>query len=190
MKNKLVALSTLVGIIFLISLLGGTAVNGFIKTTSTTEFCISCHEMQSTVYQEFKETIHFQNSSGVRASCADCHIPHDWGTTLWRKVLASKDVYHHLLGTIDTKEKFEAQRLVMAKRVWASMKESNSRECRNCHSFDAMSFAQQKPRARKQHEQAQDNNETCIDCHKGIAHKAVHQELEEPSDDEELQLEF
>jgi cytochrome c-type protein NapC len=33
-----------------------------------------------------------------------------------------------------------------------------------------MDVEKQKPRARKSHELAVKNNETCIDCHKGIAH--------------------
>ncbi len=45
-----------------------------IKLTSTTEFCVSCHSMQP-VYQEYKQSVHFQNASGVRAECHDCHIP-------------------------------------------------------------------------------------------------------------------
>jgi hypothetical protein len=40
----------------------------------------------------------------------------------------------------------------------------------------------QKPRARKQHMNAMKAGNTCIDCHKGIAHKKVHDQLE----DEEL----
>ncbi len=27
------------------------------------------------VYQEYKETIHYSNRSGVRAICPDCHVP-------------------------------------------------------------------------------------------------------------------
>ena len=42
------------------------------------------------------------------------------------------------MGTIDTKEKFEAKRMEMAKREWARMKESDSIGCRNCHSFESM----------------------------------------------------
>ncbi len=45
-----------------------------IKLTSTTEFCVSCHSVQP-VYQEYKQSVHFQNASGVRAECHDCHIP-------------------------------------------------------------------------------------------------------------------
>lgn len=167
-------------------------VNSAIAYTSTTEFCISCHEMESTVFQEYKKTVHFNNPAGVRASCADCHIPHNFGDTLVRKVLAAKDVYHHLLGTIDTEEKFEARRLEMAQRVWASMKASDSKECRNCHSFDAMVLDKQKLRAQKQHLNAIDDKSTCIDCHKGIAHKAVHQDAKPNTieAEEEIKLEF
>jgi cytochrome c-type protein NapC len=50
------------------------------------------------------------------------------------------------------------------------MKANDSLECRNCHDFKSMNSEAQKPRARKSHELAQKNNETCIDCHKGIAH--------------------
>ncbi|MEA7581093.1 NapC/NirT family cytochrome c, partial [Salmonella enterica subsp. enterica serovar Anatum] len=46
------------------------------KQLDTTEFCVSCHSMQP-VYQEYKQSVHFQNASGVRAECHDCHIPPD-----------------------------------------------------------------------------------------------------------------
>lgn len=161
----------------------------FIQETSTTKFCISCHEMESTVYEEYKKTIHYKNASGVRAGCSDCHVPHDWLMTISRKLFAVKDVYHHFAGTIDTLEKFEERRLLLAQRVWTSMEKSDSIECRNCHTFSAMTLDKQRLRARKQHENAMNNGETCIDCHKGIAHKPVHEQLEK-FDDEEIFLEF
>jgi cytochrome c-type protein NapC len=74
------------------------------------------------------------------------------------------------MGTIDTKEKFEAKRLELAEHEWARMKGSDSRECRNCHSFDGMDTEKQKLRGSKMHKIAQDEKKTCIDCHKGIAH--------------------
>jgi cytochrome c-type protein NapC len=87
-----------------------------------------------------------------------------------RKIQASNEVFHHLFGDIDTREKFEAKRLEMAQRVWSAMKETDSRECRNCHNFDSMDLARQNERARTRHSQAEDEGKTCIDCHKGIAH--------------------
>ncbi len=62
------------------------------------------------------------------------------------------------------------------------MKATDSRECKNCHNFNTMKPEAQKKRARKQHANAQEEGLTCIDCHKGIAHKPVHHLLEEEDD--------
>jgi cytochrome c-type protein NapC len=145
--------------------------NTAMEATNTLEFCVSCHEMRDTVYQEYKKTIHYQNRTGVRAICSDCHVPKDWVHKMARKIQASGELYGKLMGTIDTPEKFEAKRLELAQHEWKRMKDADSRECRNCHSFDGMNTEVQKQRARKQHELAQRDKETCIDCHKGIAHQ-------------------
>ena len=139
--------------------------------TNTEKFCIGCHEMRDNVYAEYKETIHYTNRTGVRAVCADCHVPKDWTHKMIRKVQASKELYGKVMGTIDTKEKFEAKRLELARHEWARMKAADSRECRNCHGFESMNTEVQKPRAKKAHELGQRDKQTCIDCHKGIAHK-------------------
>jgi len=145
--------------------------NTAMEATNTLEFCISCHEMKDNVYQEYKTTIHYSNRTGVRAYCSDCHVPKDWGHKMMRKIQASKEVYGKITGVIDTPEKFEGHRLEMATREWDRMKKSDSRECRNCHSFGAMDIEKQKLRASKMHKIGQDEKKTCIDCHKGIAHK-------------------
>jgi cytochrome c-type protein NapC len=144
--------------------------NTAMEASSRLEFCISCHEMRDNVYEEYKQTIHFANRSGVRAICADCHVPHDWAHKFVRKIKATGELWGALMGTINTKEKFEARRLKLAQNEWQNMKETNSRECRNCHSLTSMDPARQKPRAQKNHAEAQKNGKTCIDCHKGIAH--------------------
>ena len=144
--------------------------NTVVEATNTEQFCISCHEMRDNVYAEYKETIHYTNRTGVRAVCADCHVPKDWTHKMIRKVQASRELYGKVMGTIDTKEKFEAKRLQLARNEWARMKAADSRECRNCHGFESMNTEVQKPRAKKAHELGQRDQQTCIDCHKGIAH--------------------
>ena len=139
--------------------------------TNTLSFCISCHEMKSNNYNEYKETIHAKNRTGVKATCADCHVPHDFVGTLVRKLEASNDLYKHFTGAIDTPEKFEAHRLELAKRVWKHMKSTNSQECRNCHDVATMDPEQQGKTAQKQHKKLLTGEKTCIDCHYGIAHK-------------------
>lgn len=144
--------------------------NTVVEATNEEQFCIGCHEMKDNVYQEYKETIHYTNRTGVRAICSDCHVPKEWTHKMIRKVKATRELYGKVMGTIDTREKFEAKRLVLAKREWARMKANDSLECRNCHSLVSMDTEKQKQRARKQHELAVEYGDTCIDCHKGIAH--------------------
>lgn len=145
--------------------------NTAMEATNTLAFCTGCHEMRDTVYQEYKKTVHFSNRTGVRAICSDCHVPKDWTHKLIRKSKASFELWGKFMGTIDTKEKFEARRMVLATHEWDRMKDSDSRECRNCHSFDAMSGEVQKQTVYKKHMRAKDDGKTCIDCHKGIAHQ-------------------
>ena len=145
--------------------------NTVIEATNTEQFCISCHEMRDNVYAEYQQTIHYSNRTGVRAVCSDCHVPKDWTHKMIRKVQASRELCGKVMGTIDTKEKFEAKRLELARHEWARMKAADSRECRNCHAFESMNTESQKPRAKKAHELGQRDKQTCIDCHKGIAHK-------------------
>jgi cytochrome c-type protein NapC len=149
--------------------------------TNTIEFCTSCHEMQDNNFEEYKHTIHAMNRTGVKATCSDCHVPHEFVDTIIRKIKASNDVFQHFMGTIDTKEKFEEHRLELAKRVWVRMKESDSRECRNCHDAKAMDPEKQGKTAQKQHKRLATGERTCIDCHYGIAHKEPQGGLE-PAD--------
>jgi nitrate/TMAO reductase-like tetraheme cytochrome c subunit len=167
----------------IILVIGSTTGFVVMEKTNTLEFCISCHSMKNTVFQEYKKTAHYHNRTGVHAECADCHVPKPLVPKLIAKLKASMDVYHELAGSIDTPEKFEAKRLVLAKRVWKTMKETDSRECRSCHTKNAMDLSLQKRRAQVQHREAELNNDTCIDCHKGITHKAIHKQQNEEKEE-------
>ena len=157
--------------------LGIVLTGGFlttVKATNTLEFCISCHEMEAFVYQEYKETVHYQNTSGVRVICADCHVPHEFFAKMWRKTQASvNELPNHFLGKIDTREEFEAHRGEMAQIVWDRMRANDSANCRTCHSYEAMDLEAQDRYARRKHspEYLEKTGRTCIDCHEGIAHK-------------------
>jgi len=150
--------------------------NTFMEATNTLPFCISCHEMEATVYQEYQHSVHFKNPSGVRAICSDCHVPRDWIPKVIRKVQASIELYHWAVGSINTVEKFEGKRYELASRVWESMKSTDSRECRNCHQFSVMELENQARFAARIHGDAISNKETCIDCHRGITHRLPRQD--------------
>ena len=185
LMSRKVLFGTTLGVALFFMIVGVIFWGGFntaMEVTNTLDFCISCHEMEENVYQEYRETIHFSNRSGVRATCSDCHVPDPWVHKVVRKIQASNELLHKMLGTIDTPEKFDKKRLKLAKNVWAAMKATDSRECRNCHDFDSMNPEDQKKRSRKQHINGMKAGNTCIDCHKGIAHSKVHDQLT----DEEL----
>ena len=146
--------------------------------TNRSEFCISCHEM-TIPFEELKKTVHYKNRSGTSVQCADCHVassktPTDYMFKSFQKIMAARDVIGHIKGTVDTPEKFEAYRLTMAERVWERMIARDSKECRNCHQFETMDPDKQKDRSVVKHEGAIEDGKTCIECHKGIAHKPVH----------------
>ena len=173
------------GALLIIGFIGGIIFWGGFNTamemSNREEFCISCHEMEDNVYQEYKDTIHYSNRSGVRATCPDCHVPKEWVHKVVRKIQASNEVYHKILGTIDTREKFEAKRLELATHVWKVMKETDSRECRNCHDFESMDYTKQGRRAMRAHDEGLNGDKTCIDCHKGIAHQLPDMHEVDPS---------
>ncbi len=177
-KYSILAISS---VSFVTGILFWGGFNTGMEMTNTLEFCITCHEMRDNVYKEYKETIHYSNRTGVRAICSDCHVPKDWVHKMIRKSQASFEVWGKITGSIDTPEKFEAKRMKLASHEWARMKESNSRECRNCHNFDAMSSELQKQTPYKKHMKAKEEGKTCIDCHKGIAHQ-LPKEYEEPDE--------
>jgi cytochrome c-type protein NapC len=156
--------------------------NWAMELTNTEQFCIGCHEMRENVFKEYRHTVHYTNRSGVRATCPDCHVPKEWGPKIIRKIQASNELLHKVLGTIDTPEKFQAKRHRLAEHEWARMRANNSQECRNCHNFEYMDLTEQGRRAAKTHPVAFGKGMTCIDCHKGIAHQLppIEQEIGAP----------
>ena len=164
------SLLSLLGVGFIAGVIFWGGFNTAMEATNTETFCIGCHEMQENVYKEYQDTIHYSNRTGVRAICPDCHVPKDWIHKMARKIQASNELYHKMLGSVDTPEKFEAKRLQLARNVWRTMKKTNSRECRNCHDYTSMDYMKQGRRAVKQHIKGFDDGKTCIDCHAGIAH--------------------
>lgn len=158
-------------IAFISGILLWGAFNTALEATNDMDFCISCHEMKENVYKEYRHTIHYSNRTGVRATCPDCHVPREWEHMLVRKIKATNELMHKMLGSIDTPEKFQAKRLELARHVWKAMKDSDSRECRNCHGFPAMDMSRQQSRSSTIHSLSQERGKTCIDCHKGIAHQ-------------------
>jgi cytochrome c-type protein NapC len=152
---------------------GAVAVPSFlfvIAETSTDEFCLGCHA--DNIGLEMAGRPHYDNPTGLRVSCYECHLPRAFVPKVIAKTKTGiKDIYSTMLGTIDTPEKFEAHRMAMATSTWEHMNENDSRECRYCHDQTKWVLSKQSEKAQEYHAPALANGKTCIDCHKGIAHE-------------------
>jgi cytochrome c-type protein NapC len=147
------------------------AIDFSVEATTTDEFCISCHEMGDNISGADEERLYLAGSGELHGSCADCHLPKPFLSRMRRKLRASAEVYHHLLGTLDSPESFEARRLQMAQRVWAEMNHNDSVECRSCHDDMYAARARESSAAYEYHARADENDIGCIDCHKGLTHR-------------------
>ncbi len=146
--------------------------NGMMSYTSSENFCANaCHEM-GVARDTLAGSVHGHNASGVAVACADCHIPKEFGPKMLRKIEASREVWGHLTGLIDTPEKYAAHRPAMRERELARLRATDSRECRNCHRVESMDFAAQERAVRRYHRAMAQRDKTCVDCHEGIAHPA------------------
>jgi len=170
----------LVAVGLVIGALGVIGTGVMVAATGTSEFCgTTCHSHQQFVYPEHQQSVHYNNRTGVRASCTDCHVPHHYPAKLIYKAKAGmRDAWAELRGTISTREKFDRERWRLANEVWDEMRENNSANCRACHNPEAMSSQKQSEDAQKQHKKFAAGKATCIDCHTGVAHE----EPEEPKE--------
>ena len=174
LKRLLALIKTYATVPIIVALfVGAVSVTGFnaaLSYTNTESFCISCHEMEVNAFAEYEDTIHDSNRSGVCATCPDCHVPKEFWAKMWRKTRASMELVGKITGKLDTPEKYDEHRYEMALKVWQRMKDTDSRECRNCHNEAKMNPEKQTPEAIDRHAKGVEEGKTCIDCHFAIAH--------------------
>lgn len=149
---------------------GVVTFNVSMAVTNTEQFCTSCHEMKDNSYAMLQSTSHFQNQTGVRPTCSDCHVPQEFIPKMIRKIQAAREVWGTIRGVIDTPEKYAAHAPVMKAREIERLRANDSQECRNCHETAQTRYSLQTAKAQHYHKAEQSKGKTCIDCHQGIAH--------------------
>ena len=174
-KGTLLAV-TFGGIAGLLLALGAEEMDRF---TSTDTFCTSCHAMQTYIAdaQTFKTSTHQTTASGVRAGCADCHIPKGLVLATYTHVVNGiSDMWGEVSKDYDDPEVWNAEktRLANATREW--FRDNDSITCRECH--EEVSIKPARQRGQKQHKEALESGVTCIDCHYNLVHEEI-----EPSED-------
>lgn len=170
-KTRFITIGAVATLAFISGIVFWVGLDFGLEKASTEEFCISCHSMEENNFKELKQTVHYSNHSGVTATCADCHVPHDFTGKIARKVAAVTDIWGSLTGSVDTPEKFEAKRLKMAEGEWKRFSETKSATCKACHQYKSMKWDEMSMLAQKQMQPAAKIDQSCVDCHKGIAHK-------------------
>jgi nitrate/TMAO reductase-like tetraheme cytochrome c subunit/cytochrome c551/c552 len=152
---------------------GWLGFNGALHATGTNEFCgTACHSHAEFIYPGYKTSAHFANSTGVMATCSDCHIPREFFPKLWTKTEAGlHDGWAEFVQRkISTQEKYEAERPRLSAAVIEHMKSRDSRECRNCHEFSPAVIAKQSPAAQAIHPKIAEMGQTCVSCHTSVGH--------------------
>lgn len=157
--------------------MGGLAGIGFMvflmefdHYTSTEEFCTTCHSM-TLAAEPYRRSVHFLPTSGVRASCGDCHVSPGIFAATWDHFIGGKDVIRQLFGANYDDPVINALHLpeaAFSAREW--FKANDSATCKRCHVQDAIIGTRADTQAIHK-EDAQ--GKTCIDCHINIVHQPV-----------------
>lgn len=74
------------------------------EITNREAICVGCHEMNDNVYQEYRNTVHYSDRTGLRSTRPDCHVPKEWIHKMVRKIQSSNELLHKTMGSIDTQE--------------------------------------------------------------------------------------
>jgi nitrate/TMAO reductase-like tetraheme cytochrome c subunit len=179
-RRWLAATLVLVGVVIGIAVAGATT--WMVNATSSNNFCATeCHSMQWAA-AAYRKGPHYSNESGVRTSCADCHIPFEdrpatpfqyvFGT-LWTKGLdGTQDVVAKTRGVIADRERWDAEKPRLGEKVRAWFQRTNSATCLGCHKLEAFSGEGGSAFMKSEvHSGALKADKVdCLQCHPGIAH--------------------
>jgi nitrate/TMAO reductase-like tetraheme cytochrome c subunit len=139
---------------------------------SSDNFCaFTCHVMESTVYEEMQKSKHWTTPSGVRPTCADCHVSGRLTFAMWDHFIGTGEFFVWLRHDFSKPETFEKLRPAAADRARFQMLDNDSKNCRGCHVMEAIK--PKRKRGQRMHQQALKDGTTCIVCHYNLVHKKV-----------------
>jgi nitrate/TMAO reductase-like tetraheme cytochrome c subunit len=156
----------LMALLLLVTLAMAT-VQGF-ERTSTTRYCISCHEIRSR-FDELAKSVHAVDWDGQQMECRSCHVPPRFGLKLIAiKLLGVKDLLVHY--SVDVERLDRRQMQVDALRI---IPDEN---CLECHQdlYRDTEGEEISELGRLGHEAYLGKNgstrRNCAGCHPNIAH--------------------
>lgn len=138
--------------------------------TSSNAFCTTCHSM-TYADETYRQTVHYDSASGVRASCGDCHVSEGVFAATWDHAVGSKDLFKQLFGPDYDDPVINALHLpeaAFAARKW--FKARDSATCMRCHTLEAIQGKRADTAAIHREET---DGKSCIDCHYNLVHRKV-----------------
>lgn len=156
------------GIVFMLFLIE------FDHYTSSEAFCTSCHSMELAA-EPYRSSVHYQPTSGVRASCGDCHVSPGVFSATWDHFVGGKDLLKQIKGQLlgpdyddPVIRALHRPEAAFAAREW--FRKNNSHTCKRCHVQEAIVGKRADTLAIHQEDT---QNKTCVDCHINLVHGAI-----------------
>lgn len=156
------------GILFIIFLIE------FDHYSSSEEFCTSCHSMEIAAVP-YRQSVHYNSASGVRASCGDCHVSEGVFAATWDHFIGGKDLVKQIKGAIlgpdyddPAVNALHLPEAAFAARKWFI--ERDSATCKRCHNKDAILGTRVNTEAVHKEDA---KNKTCVECHINLVHRKV-----------------
>jgi nitrate/TMAO reductase-like tetraheme cytochrome c subunit len=139
------------------------------------EVTVGCAECHAYPFEEYRESPHYDNDSGVRPGCLGCHQSHSV-----RQVLAWKFFYvnqgslgespfHAISNSIRDAVAWEELRVQLAARVREKMVEEDSVKCKVCHKPEGQWYQ----KFERHQATLEAGSKTCVECHYNMVHAEV-----------------
>jgi len=155
-------------ILGILVMIGG---NKAVEETSTDEFCEACH-VHPHVTESWKLSSHYDNKSGIRIHCVECHLPPRGHGYLTEKArLGMKDIYGYLFKD-STEFNWDAKSTVEQAQHFVY-----NESCIKCHAnLFPLTLSKEGMDAHLYYSQNEKDLQ-CINCHLNVGHydpNAIH----------------
>ncbi len=142
--------------------------------TSSEAFCTGCHSMELAA-EPYRQSVHYNSASGVRASCGDCHVSEGVISATWDHFIGGKDLINQIKGSLigPNYDDPVVNALLLPDAAFAARQwfiERDSATCKRCHVQQAI-LGKRVDTAAVHTEDAK--GKTCVDCHINLVHRKV-----------------
>ncbi len=138
--------------------------NKAVISTSTDDFCASCH-VHPHATQSWKLSTHYDNKHGIRVHCVDCHLPpHGEGYLVEKTRTGLRDVYGKLFKDPESFNWEAKSQIEYAKHHTFEV------SCTHCHQNNFPLGLTAKGRDAHLYFEQQEGELHCINCHITVGH--------------------